>query len=196
MASTATFIFDGACGICGTWVGYWRELTGEKVVYRQWQEAAADFPAIGPEEFKRASQLVTADGEVLSGAAATFKLLSLAEGRGGWWWLYRHVPGFGALSEAAYRFLSTRRGLLATLTYTLWGRRLEPERYALVSWLFLRGARRRLSRRVPVAGGPDPRARRRERHTTPWRIPRGGTRRMGTHRLLAAADAVLARSER
>jgi predicted DCC family thiol-disulfide oxidoreductase YuxK len=138
-SAPATFIYDGDCGICRTWVDYWRTLTGAKVAYRPYQEAAADFPAIPREALERATHLIAADGEVLSGAAATFKLLSLADGHGAWWWLYRHVPGFAPVSEAAYRFLSTHRGLLSTLTYALWGRRLEAPRYALVSWLFLRG---------------------------------------------------------
>ena len=43
------------------------------------------------------------------------------------------------MTEASYSFLSKRRGLLANLTRVLWGRTLEPESYALVSWLFLRG---------------------------------------------------------
>lgn len=134
-----TFVFDGDCGICRTWVNYWRQLTGDEVVYRPYQDAAADFPAIGLDDFKRAVQLVEPDGTILSGAAATFKLLSYAPGRGAWWWLYRRAPGFAPLSEWAYGFLSRRRGLLAGITRILWGRTLEPERYALVSWLFLRG---------------------------------------------------------
>jgi len=138
-ATRPTFIFDGDCGICRTWVDYWRRLTGDSVDYRPYQQAAADFPAIPVAELERASQLVLPDGEVLAGAAATFRLLSLVPGRGGWWWAYRHVPGFAPLAVAAYGFLSTHRGLLAALTRALWGRRLEPESYALVSWLFLRG---------------------------------------------------------
>ena len=39
----ATFVFDGDCGICRTWVDYWRQLTGDKVAYRPYQEAAAAF---------------------------------------------------------------------------------------------------------------------------------------------------------
>ena len=84
-------------------------------------------------------QLIEPDGRIYSGAAATFRLLSYAPGRGAWWWLYRHVPGFAPLSEAAYRFISKRRGLLAGATHLLWGRTLEPARYDLVAWLFLRG---------------------------------------------------------
>jgi predicted DCC family thiol-disulfide oxidoreductase YuxK len=135
----ATFIFDGDCGICRTWVDYWRRLTGERVVYRPFQEAASDYPAIQPDDFRHAVQLVEPGGEVLSGAAATFKLLSYAPRRGAWWWLYRYLPGFAPVSEATYGILSARRGLLAWLTHALWGRRLEPERYDLVAWLFLRG---------------------------------------------------------
>lgn len=132
-------MFDGACGICRTWVDYWRQLTGNRVAYRPYQEAATDFPAIPREAFEKATQLIFPDSTTLSGAAATYKLLSLVPGHGAWWWLYRHVPGAAGLSEAAYGFLSTYRGLLAGITHTLWGRRLEPARYALVSWLFLRG---------------------------------------------------------
>lgn len=135
----ATFVFDGTCGICRTWVDYWRRLTGDRVAYRPYQEAAADFPAIPREAFERASHLIFPDGTALSGAAATYKLLSLVPGHGAWWWLYRHIPGAAGLSEAAYGFLSTHRGLLAGITHTLWGRTLEPARYGLVSWLFLRG---------------------------------------------------------
>jgi predicted DCC family thiol-disulfide oxidoreductase YuxK len=133
------FVFDGDCGICRTWVDYWGQLTGEKVTYRTYQDAAGDFPAIPRDDFRDAVQLIESDGQVLAGAAATFRLLSYAPGRSAWWWLYRHVPGFAPLSELAYRFLSSHRGLLAAATHTLWGRALEPERYDLVSWLFLRG---------------------------------------------------------
>ncbi|MBZ0210672.1 MAG: lipase maturation factor family protein [Hyphomicrobium sp.] len=137
--SRPTFVYDGDCGICRTWVDYWRRLTGDAVVYRPYQDAAGDLPEIPIEDFKHAVQLIEPDGQVPSGAAATFRLLSYAPARGAWWWVYRTVPGFAPLSEWAYSFLSRRRGLLAGLTRTLWGRTLEPERYALVSWLFLRG---------------------------------------------------------
>jgi predicted DCC family thiol-disulfide oxidoreductase YuxK len=134
-----TFIFDGDCGICRTWVDYWRQLTGDAVVYRSFQEAADEFPAIPSDDFRHAVQLIEPGGEVLSGAAATFKLLSYAPGGGVGWWLYPHAPGFAPVSELAYRVLSQHRGLLTWLTHALWGRTLEPERYDLVAWLFLRG---------------------------------------------------------
>ena len=134
-----TLIYDGDCGICRTWVDYWGQLTGERVVYRPYQEAAKDFPRIPLDECKRAMQLVEPDGSTYAGAAATFRLLTYAPARSWWWWLYRYLPGFAPVSEAAYSFLSKRRGLLAAITRILWGPTLEPESYALVSWLFLRG---------------------------------------------------------
>jgi len=134
-----TLVFDGACGICRTWVDYWRQLTGTRVDYRPYQEAAADFPQIAVEDFKRAVQLIEPDGRVTAGAAATFRLARYAPSRGLYWWLYENLPGFAPASEAAYTFLSRRRGLLAAVTRLLWGIPLEPERYNLVSWLFLRG---------------------------------------------------------
>ena len=134
-----TLIYDGDCGICRTWVDYWGQLTGERVVYRPYQEAAKDFPRIPLDEFKRAMQLIEPEGSTYAGAAATFRLLTYAPARSWWWWLYRYLPGFAPVSEAAYSFLSKRRGLLAAITRILWGPTLEPESYALVSWLFLRG---------------------------------------------------------
>lgn len=134
-----TLVFDGECGICRTWVDYWRQLTGNQIVYRTYQEAAGDFPHIPLAEFRRAMQLVERNERAFAGAAAAFWLLRYAPGRGFWWWLYRYVPGFAALSEAAYTYLSRRRGQLAVLTRLLWGKRLEPVRNDLVRWVFLRG---------------------------------------------------------
>jgi len=45
---------------------------------------------------------------------------------------------FAATSEWAYAFLGRRRGLLNRVTKLLWGPALRAERYALVSWSFLR----------------------------------------------------------
>jgi predicted DCC family thiol-disulfide oxidoreductase YuxK len=133
-----TLVFDGDCGICRYWVSYWRELTEERVDYRPYQAAAADFPQIPPDAFQRAIQLIEPDGRVYSGAAATFRVLRQAPGRAAWWWCYAHLPGFAALSEWAYTFVARRRGLLNGLTKFLWGPALHAERYQLLSWIFLR----------------------------------------------------------
>jgi predicted DCC family thiol-disulfide oxidoreductase YuxK len=135
----ATLVYDGDCGICRYWVEYWRSLTGERVVYRPYQEAAADFPAIPRAAFERAIQFIETDGRVHAGAAATFRVLQGAPGRAAWWWLYTHLPGFAPFSEWAYHFFARRRGLLNVVTKALWGPKLEAERYELVCWVFLRG---------------------------------------------------------
>ena len=70
-----TLVFDGDCGICRYWVSYWQELTGGAIAYRPYQDAAADFPAISLRSFQRAIQLIEPDGQVYSGAAATFRVL-------------------------------------------------------------------------------------------------------------------------
>ena len=133
-----TLIYDGDCGICRYWVDYWKDWTGESVDYRTYQEAAADFPIIPLESFQQAIQLIEPGGQVYSGAAATFRVLRRAPGRAAWWWCYSHLPGFAAISEFAYAFLSHHRGLLNGLTKLLWGPALRAERYALVSGVFLR----------------------------------------------------------
>ncbi|HEV2979619.1 MAG TPA: lipase maturation factor family protein [Casimicrobiaceae bacterium] len=134
----STLVYDGDCGICRYWVDYWQGLTGAGVLYRPYQEAAADFPRIPLPEFARSIQLIEPDGQVYSGAAATYRLLRQAPGRGAWWWLYRHLPGFAKASEWAYAFFARRRELLARVSRLLWGPRLEAETYVLVSWVFLR----------------------------------------------------------
>jgi predicted DCC family thiol-disulfide oxidoreductase YuxK len=133
-----TLVYDGDCGICRYWVDYWQGLTGERVIYRPYQEAAVDFPAIPLEAFRDAIQLIEPDGKVYSGAAATYRVLRHVPGRGAWWWLYTHVPGFAVASERSYVFIARRRGLLNRVSKLLWGPALEPERYELVSWVFLR----------------------------------------------------------
>lgn len=134
----ATLVYDGDCGICRYWVQYWQKLTGGRVAYRPYQEAAAEFPAIPLEAFARAIQLIEPDGNTCAGAAATFRLLRYAPGRAAWWWIYEHVPGFAPTSEWAYGYFARRRGQLSCLTHLLWGAHLEPETYDLVSWGFLR----------------------------------------------------------
>ena len=102
MAGTRpTLVFDGDCGICRDWVDYWHGLTGERIVYRPYQDAAGDFPAIPVADFKRAIQFIDTDGAVYSGAAATFQALRRVPGRAVGWWLYGHVPGFAGASEWA-----------------------------------------------------------------------------------------------
>jgi len=101
-AACATLVFDGDCAICRSWVSYWQRLTNGRVIYRPYQDAAADFPTIRREAFERAIWLIEPDGRVYSGAAAAYRVLLYAPGRSGWWWMYTHVPGFAEASEWGY----------------------------------------------------------------------------------------------
>jgi predicted DCC family thiol-disulfide oxidoreductase YuxK len=133
-----TLVFYGDCAICRSYVSYWQQLTNGRVVYRPYQDAAADFPAISREAFQRAIWLIEPDGQAYSAAAATYRVLLYARGRAGWWWMYRRVPGFAAASEWAYRLFARRRDLLSHASRLLWGPVLEPEHHRLLSFTFLR----------------------------------------------------------
>jgi predicted DCC family thiol-disulfide oxidoreductase YuxK len=131
-------IYDGDCGFCGYWARYWERLTGEAVEYRPHQQVAARHPAIPEAEFKRAVQFIAPDGRRVSAAEASFVTLSHAPGKGFWLTLYRHAPGFAAVSERAYGFVAAHRPAFYRLSLLLWGRNHEPPRYELISFLFLR----------------------------------------------------------
>ena len=79
-AARPTLVYDGDCGICRYWVRYWDGLTGGQVAYRPYQDAAADYPTIPLDAFKRAIQFIAPDGAVYAGAAATFQVLAVCSG--------------------------------------------------------------------------------------------------------------------
>jgi predicted DCC family thiol-disulfide oxidoreductase YuxK len=132
-------IYDGDCAFCAYWARYWHRLTGERVAYRPYQEAARDYPAIPLEDFQRAVQLISADGRRASAAEASFLTLSYAPRRSLWLFLYRRLPGFAFLAERAYAFTAAHRPAFFRISRALWGKDPEPPRYELVSFFFLRG---------------------------------------------------------
>ena len=136
MPQKPLLIYDGQCGFCKTWVGYYHGLTGPAVDYAASQDVAASFPQISAESFRQSVQLVLPDERVLSGAAAAFSTLEYA---GVHWpmWLYRHAPGFAPVSEFSYRFIAARRNQFSRLTRLTFGRP-APLSYGRVEWLFLR----------------------------------------------------------
>jgi hypothetical protein len=83
-------------------------------------------------------QYIAPDGRRASAAEASFLTLSHAPRKGFWLWLYRHVPGFAAVSEWAYAFTAAHRPAFFRISLLLWGRNHAPPRYELVSFLFLR----------------------------------------------------------
>lgn len=131
-------VYDGDCGICRYWVHYWQGLTGDNVDYRPYQDVAGNYPDLPLAEFRRSIQLITPEGAIHAGAQAVYVLLKEHFPYNFYLWLYRFLPGFAVLAELAYTFFSNRRALLSWFSHLLWGRKLEPARYALTSWLFLR----------------------------------------------------------
>lgn len=137
-ARTPLLIYDGDCGFCGYWARYWQKLTGDRVRYRTYQEAAAQYPAIPLADFQRAVQYLDPDGRRASAAEASFLTLSHAPGKGLWLALYRRLPGFAALAEWTYAFIARHRPAFYRISLFLWGRNYAPPRYELVSFVFLR----------------------------------------------------------
>jgi predicted DCC family thiol-disulfide oxidoreductase YuxK len=131
-------IYDGECESCCYWARYWKKLTGDRVDYRPYQEAAAHYPSIPVDDFQRAVQYIAPDGHHASAAEASFLTLSHAHGKGIWLALYRTLPGFAAISELVYAFIAAHRPAFYRLSLLLWGGNHEPSRYDLVSFLFLR----------------------------------------------------------
>lgn len=134
----AMLLYDGECDICREWVDYWQQLTGDKVNYRPYQEAADDYPDIAVEDLDAAIHLIESDGTVCKGARATYRLYQDIHPQSILLFFYRFLPGFGFFSELCYRFFSTHRKMLAFFTHLFWGKDFEPPRYQFITWLFLR----------------------------------------------------------
>jgi predicted DCC family thiol-disulfide oxidoreductase YuxK len=130
-------VYDGDCGFCGYLVRYWQRLTGGRVIYRPYQDVAAEYPAIPIADFQRAVQFFTPDGHRFSAAEASFMTLSYASGKGFWLALYKKLPGFAAVSELAYAFVAAHREAFFRVSVVLWGKNPELPRYDQVSFLFL-----------------------------------------------------------
>lgn len=137
-ASRPVLVYDGDCGFCRYWVDYWRRLTGEAIEYQPWQAVAARYPTVPVEDFARAIYLFEPDGRMHRGAAAAFEVLARVPGRSLWRRAYRGVPGFAALSEAAYAFVARHRVAAARVGRLLWGPVREPASHRVLAGLFLR----------------------------------------------------------
>ncbi|HLH44463.1 MAG TPA: lipase maturation factor family protein [Bryobacteraceae bacterium] len=71
------------------------------------------------------------DGSVASGARAVFESLGRHK-------LYESSRPLALLSEASYRFIARHRNLFYWITRLAFGTRIEPERFAIAQWIFLR----------------------------------------------------------
>ena len=82
--------------------------------------------------------LVEPDGHVRIGAQAVFRIMQIA-GRPVKLWAYENLPGFAAISEMGYRFISGHRNLVDPIDRWLFGRSPEPLSHRLTISIFLRG---------------------------------------------------------
>ena len=132
-------VYDGDCAFCRSWIARWRRTTGDRVEYQPSSAAAARLPEIPAREFAEAVQLVEPDGHRSRGAEAAFRALAYAPGHGFPLWLYRRVPGFAPVAEAAYRVVARHRPLFSAVTRLLWGEHVVAPGAARTNALFLRG---------------------------------------------------------
>lgn len=121
-SSRPIIIWDGECAFCARWITKWRKITGGKVEYLPFQSLEADengrlkkIPSLSVGECKRAVQLVMPDGEVYSGAEAVFRALHSAGKSKLGITLYRHIPGFKAISECLYGYIASHRSLFSKI---------------------------------------------------------------------------------
>ena len=131
-------IWDGECHFCKRWIERWREITVGEVDYATYQEAAARFPEIPVEQFKRAVAFIEPNGEVFFAAEAVYRSLRYRSSRKWLAWSYDHIPGFAGISETAYKFIARHRGLGSTFTRFLWGKDVRPPTYFWARRWFVR----------------------------------------------------------
>jgi predicted DCC family thiol-disulfide oxidoreductase YuxK len=131
-------IFDGNCNFCRRWIERWRGMTGGAVDYAPFQEAAARFPEVPPEDFEQALHFIEKDGTVYRGAEAVFRSLGTVRAGRALIWCYEHVPGFAPVLEAAYRVVARNRMLASFFTRLFWGNDVRRPTYFKSRDLFLR----------------------------------------------------------
>lgn len=102
-------LWDGDCGFCARWAARAKYWGGRRLDCQPYQQLLHELPEILAEDFDRLIHLILPDGQVLTGAAAVYRVAALR-----WplrWvnWLYRKLPCFARLSEAIYRRVAARR---------------------------------------------------------------------------------------
>ncbi len=120
--NTPVMVWDGHCGFCAYWTTRWKKLTGDKVYYRPYQEAAPDFPDIEVEYFKEASRLIEPGGEIFSGPRSAYRTLTYTKSK--WAFLdkwYERYTWFRKLSDRLYQYVADHRNFMFKLTKALFG---------------------------------------------------------------------------
>ncbi len=122
--------WDGECGFCHYWVIKWKKLTGDRVIYKPFQEVYQDFPDIELKYFRQAIRFIDSDGRIYTGPAAAFQALHRYAGK--WRWvmpIYRSFWPFRFLSDRFYAFVSRNRVRMYGITIRLFGKNPARPKY-------------------------------------------------------------------
>ena len=131
-------IWDGECHFCRRWIERWREITRGEIDYATYQEIADRFPEIPRDEFARSVVFIEPDGRTFFAAEAIYRSLRCRSSKTWMDWSYNHVPGFAAISEAAYRLIANHRRFTSSITRLLWGSDVRSPTYFWARRWFLR----------------------------------------------------------
>jgi predicted DCC family thiol-disulfide oxidoreductase YuxK len=132
-------VWDGDCDFCRRSAERLRDIVGDALDIKKYQEVHESFEGLEPEDFEDAVHLVYPDGDFRRGAAAILAAGAMGPGTSGfWWWAYRNVPGVAAVAETVYRFVADHRGLVGRWSRRLVGEDLRPSRWDISRWVFLR----------------------------------------------------------
>jgi predicted DCC family thiol-disulfide oxidoreductase YuxK len=114
-------VWDGACDLCAAWMVRFHACLDSQVDAMPYQSLGNRFPQLSETQCVRAVHLIDSDGRVSGGAAAVYHALAIAGRRKGLW-LYRHLPGYAALTEYLYRQVARHRRAIYRVVYRWWGR--------------------------------------------------------------------------
>ncbi len=139
MPENSVLVYDGHCGFCGIWLRYWQALGPDSVEYVAFQDLGDRLPQLDRNTLPAAVHLVTAEGTVYHGAHAILRLL----GPTSWWprfllWLHERAPSFAVVADAFYSWIARHRDFAYKATVLLWGKEVQPQRYRVTEFLFLR----------------------------------------------------------
>lgn len=104
-------VYDGQCDVCNRMVGAIRardRYARFELVPYQNEGVRRRFPAIPPEDFERAVQLIGPDGVRWQGAAAVERILRILPKGRRIAWLFR-LPLVRPVAEIAYTWFARRR---------------------------------------------------------------------------------------
>lgn len=129
-------LFDGECTFCRRWIARWAERTGDRVRFVPFQEAGGLAAEISPESLAGAVHLIRPGQCTLRGAEAVFAMPGMADTF--WARVYRTLPGFRSVSDAAYAQVSRHRTAASRFTRLLWGNEVGRPHWRIGSAIFLR----------------------------------------------------------